>query len=116
MFRHSIFNHLKDNELGYVCVDEPQIGQMVPPIATATTDTGYIRLHGRNERTWWNRDAGDRYDYLYTEAELEEWVEKIRKLIEKTKDIYVFFNNCHAGQAPKNAKQLRMMLGREAEC
>ena len=115
-FRHSswltpeVGDVLKANELGYVCVDEPQIGQMVPPIATATTDTGYVRLHGRNERAWWNKDAGDRYDYLYTEEELEEWVEKIRKLIEKTKDIYIFFNNCHAGQAPKNAEQLKLML------
>ena len=116
-FRHAswltpeVGDLLRGNQLGYVCVDEPQIGQMVPPIATATTDTGYIRFHGRNEHTWWNKGAGDRYDYLYSEDELEEWVTKIRKVIEKTKDIYIFFNNCHAGQAPKNAQQLKLMLG-----
>jgi uncharacterized protein YecE (DUF72 family) len=116
-FRHNswltpeVGDLLKANELGYVCVDEPQIGQMVPPIATATTDTGYVRFHGRNKRTWWNKEAGDRYDYLYSEEELEAWVGKIRNLIEKTKDILVFFNNCHDGQAPRNAQQLRLMLG-----
>ena len=51
-----------------------------------------------------------RYDYLYTEAELKEWAEKIRDLNAKTQKTFVFFNNCHAGQAATSAKLMRRLL------
>ncbi|HET9252830.1 MAG TPA: DUF72 domain-containing protein, partial [Candidatus Eisenbacteria bacterium] len=51
-----------------------------------------------------------RYDYLYSEDELKEWVEKIRDLAANTKKTFVFFNNCHAGQAATSAKLMRRML------
>jgi len=56
----------------------------------------------------WN--PGDRYDYLYSEAELKEWVEKIRELSTKAKKTFVFFNNCHVGQAATGAKLMRRLL------
>jgi len=67
------------------------------------------RFHGRNEKTWWG-GGGDRYDYDYAPGELKEWVEKIRALAEKADKTYVFFNNCHAGQAARNALLMRDML------
>ena len=51
-----------------------------------------------------------RYDYLYSEDELKEWVGKIRELAANTKKTFVFFNNCHAGQAATSAKLMRRML------
>ena len=51
-----------------------------------------------------------RYDYLYSEDELKEWVGKIRDLAANTKKTFVFFNNCHAGQAATSAKLMRRML------
>jgi len=51
-----------------------------------------------------------RYDYLYSEAELKEWVGKIRELAEGTKKTFIFFNNCHAGQAATGAKLMRKLL------
>ena len=56
----------------------------------------------------WN--SGDRYDYLYSEAELKEWVDKIRELSTKAKKTFVFFNNCHVGQAATGAKLMRRLL------
>ena len=56
----------------------------------------------------WN--SGDRYDYLYSESELKEWVEKIRDLSTKVKKTFVFFNNCHVGQAATGAKLMRRLL------
>ncbi len=56
----------------------------------------------------WN--PGDRYDYLYSEAELKEWVVKIRELSTKAKKTFVFFNNCHVGQAATGAKLMRRLL------
>ena len=52
-----------------------------------------------------------RYDYLYSEAELKEWADKIRELNQKTQKTFVFFNNCHAGQAATSAKLMRTLLG-----
>jgi uncharacterized protein YecE (DUF72 family) len=51
-----------------------------------------------------------RYDYMYSESELKEWVGKIRELAANTKKTFVFFNNCHAGQAATSAKLMRRML------
>jgi uncharacterized protein YecE (DUF72 family) len=51
-----------------------------------------------------------RYDYMYSEDELKEWVTKIRDLAANTKKTFVFFNNCHAGQAASSAKLMRRML------
>jgi uncharacterized protein YecE (DUF72 family) len=86
---------------------------LVPPVVHLTTDTGYVRFHGRNEGTWWGRGGGDRYDYDYSERELVEWVERVRVLAEQAKQTYLFFNNCHAGQAARNAKLMGELLRRQ---
>jgi uncharacterized protein YecE (DUF72 family) len=54
--------------------------------------------------------SSDRYDYLYSEAELQEWVAKIREMAVKAKKTFVFFNNCHVGQAATGAKLMRRLL------
>ena len=115
-FRHmswikdEVFALLENLNIGYCCVDEPRLKGLVPPLAKATTDTAYVRLHGRNAKNWWGRGGGDRYDYLYSKEELKEWVDKIRDLAAKAKKTYVFFNNCHAGQAASNAKLMQELL------
>ena len=54
--------------------------------------------------------SSDRYDYLYSEAELQEWVGKIHEMTLKAKKTFVFFNNCHVGQAATGAKLMRRLL------
>ena len=116
-FRHDgwvnrpMYDFLRRHEIGYVCVDEPQLPGLLKPDSFATTDTGYIRLHGRNAQHWW-KGGPLRYDYKYSEEELEEWRKKIEKLKTKTNAVYVFFNNCHLGQAADNALSFEQMLGR----
>jgi len=75
-----------------------------------TAADGYVRFHGRNAANWWGRGAGDRYDYAYREDELREWLKKITALAEQARRTYLFFNNCHAGQAARNAKLMQEML------
>ncbi len=105
------FSLLRRLSIGYCCVDEPNLKGLVPPVVERTNDFGYVRLHGRNARNWWRRGGGgDRYDYLYSEDELKDWVVKIRKLAAEAKKTYVFFNNCHAGQAASNAKLMQELL------
>ncbi|NLJ60750.1 MAG: DUF72 domain-containing protein, partial [Firmicutes bacterium] len=108
------FDLLRSHSLGFCAVDEPRLPGLVPPIAEATSALGYVRFHGRNAKKWWKHDTpGERYDYLYQEAELKEWIPKIRQVADKTEKTYVFFNNCHSGQAAENARMLQTMLGLE---
>jgi uncharacterized protein YecE (DUF72 family) len=114
-FRHAswlkdeVFRYLEEQGMGYCSVDEPELPGLVPPVARLTSDMGYVRLHGRNTKTWWGGGA-DRYDYDYSPEELKEWVRKIRELADKASKVYVFFNNCHAGQAARNALLMRDMM------
>jgi len=116
-FRHdswvnrSMYNFFRDNNIGYVAVDEPQLRGLLKPDLFNTTDTAYIRLHGRNNEQWW--DGGPfRYDYDYSEEELNDWKTRINNLRDKgkAKRLYIFFNNCHLGQAVKNAREMMKML------
>ena len=114
-FRHAgwvnrqMYDHLRAENIGYVCVDEPDLPGLLKPDAFSTTDTAYIRLHGRNGAKWWDGGA-ERYDYSYSQEELEEWRDKVKKLMAKVKKQYVFFNNCHLGQAVGNAQDFMKML------
>jgi uncharacterized protein YecE (DUF72 family) len=102
---------LRDLNLGFVCVDQPRLKGLIPPFATATTETGYIRFHGRNAAKWYNhRHAYERYDYLYSEAELVEWVPRVEALKEKTRRIFIAFNNHYGGKAVSNARMMREFL------
>jgi uncharacterized protein YecE (DUF72 family) len=117
-FRHSswirpeVHDLLSREGVGYCNVDEPRLKEMLPPEDIATTRSGYVRFHGRNAAKWWG-GGGERYDYDYSREELREWLTQIRKLKDKTDSVYLFFNNCHQGQAVKNAKLLKQILQEE---
>ncbi|HOJ78306.1 MAG TPA: DUF72 domain-containing protein [Bacillota bacterium] len=107
----AVFNYLRGLKLGFCCVDEPKLKGLFPPLVTATSELGYIRFHGRNAAKWWkNEHPWERYDYLYSREELEEWEPKILKLTGETKRTFVLFNNCHAGHAVINARMLIELL------
>lgn len=109
--RDQVFDFLRQNNLGFCCVDQPRFKNLIPPIAVATSSTAYVRFHGRNAKKWWHhKEAWERYDYTYSDDELEEWVPKIRKLGEKAENTFVFANNHWQGQAVQTARQLRMLL------
>jgi len=108
------FRILKKHNIGFCCVDQPQLKGLLPPLAEATSDLGYIRFHGRNKANWWEHEkAYQRYDYLYTEEELREWIPKIKNITEKTKDQYIFMNNHYKAKAVKNALMLIKLLREE---
>ncbi len=117
-FRHdawtseAAFDLLRTLGLGFVNVDLPELPHLPRPSEVATNRIGYVRLHGRNDKTWWNQEkGGDRYDYLYTASQLEPWAARIERLAEGTDITYVFANNCHLGQSVVNALQLGQRLG-----
>ena len=81
----------------HVIVDAPrtQARNLVPTVVAATSPTAYVRFHGRNASTWnvRGRSAAERFDYLYGEDELREWVEPLRELAERAQNAYAMFNN-----------------------
>ena len=107
------FSFLRENNLPYVCVDEPQGFQSsVPPVVAATSDISLVRFHGRNKENWEKPGitAAERFNYLYSEEELQEWAPAMKNLASQTRQLHVLFNNCHHDKAVVNARQIRLML------
>lgn len=108
---------LADRDISYVGVDAPQFPThtTMPPLTAVTSKVGYVRLHGRNRDTYFARNvsASERFDYLYTGDELEEWAPRVRDLAAGTDVTYVMFNNCKNDYAPRNARDLAEILGPE---
>lgn len=114
-FRHDswvnrkMYERLKAEQIGYVCVDEPNLNGLLNPDFFTTTQTGYLRLHGRNAEQWW-KGGPLRYDYDYSEEELRQWRDKLSKAKSEMNKLYVYFNNCHEGQAAKNGRDFQQMI------
>jgi len=107
------FRILAEHKIGYVNIDQPVIGNSLKPSRIATnSEFAYVRLHGRNYRNWFKKDAGRdaRYDYLYTRNEIGDWVEKIKELGNKSGKVFVITNNHYRGQAVANALQIKNMM------
>ncbi len=120
-FRHTswmkrrVFECLQSHAAALCCVDEPRLPGLMPPEVISTSALlGYVRFHGRNADKWWkHQESWERYDYLYSEEELGEWLSGIRWLESRTDQTYIFFNNHRAGQAVENARQMAGLLGLE---
>ena len=91
----------------------------VPVLAPTPTDhvtapLAYFRFHGRNAPKWFGPDTSneERYNYLYSDRELEPWAERIREGRQRRADVNAFavMNNHFRGQAVANALQLQQML------
>jgi uncharacterized protein YecE (DUF72 family) len=104
---------LRENQLAFVAVDEPQgFRSSVPPVAEATAELALVRFHGRNRETWEKRGitATERFRYLYTKEELQEWVPRLERLAASTRQMHVLFNNCYGDYAVRNAKDMDGLL------
>jgi uncharacterized protein YecE (DUF72 family) len=113
---------LKEHDLPYVGVDEPQYAsrRTIPPIAVPTAkDLSVVRFNGRNLHNWFakNIPVYERFHYRYSEQELAEWVPRILELTNKSQLVFIMFNNCFEDDAIVNAKeivrQLRAAAGQE---
>lgn len=109
--RQEVMEFLINSKIGWVSVDEPDINGLIRPVAAVTSDIGYIRFHGRNKEKWYNHSkAYERYDYLYSEEEIKEWIPRIRYIEKGSKITFVAFNNHFRAQGAKNASMLKRLL------
>jgi uncharacterized protein YecE (DUF72 family) len=113
--RHEVMDFLRREGLGFANVDQPQLDTLLPPTSIATTGTGYIRFHGRNKADWWKpREAYMRYDYMYRQEELADWLPRIEKLCSNTRKTHIYFNNHYKAQAVRSARLLQDLLAGDA--
>ena len=97
--------------IGFCNVDEPELKGLIPPTGISTSDTGYIRFHGRNKVNWWeHKQAWQRYDYMYSQEELAEWIPLVKEIKAKTKKAFIYFNNHYKGKAAKSALMFMDLL------
>ncbi|MEO8034916.1 MAG: DUF72 domain-containing protein [Acidobacteriota bacterium] len=115
--RHATFQvddfaqFLEEHDVSWVNVDQPLFSDSVKPADTTTGPVGYARLHGRNYEKWFaHEESWERYNYLYSNQELDPWVERIGTMA-RSKDTYVITNNHFRGQAIVNAGDLQEALG-----
>lgn len=112
--RRTFFDRLRRHNIAYVAVDEPSLPWTVPSVAEATASWGaVVRFHGRNVEAW-NRDyrsAGERFRYLYSKRELEEWKEPISDLSKKVDRLYLMFNNCWSDYSVRSAMMMQDITG-----
>lgn len=115
--RHSTWNNaevlseLAERRVGFVNIDQPRLGKALRPTEHTTSAIGYIRLHGRNYKDWFDSEGrSDRYNYLYKQGELEDWAERIERVSEGAQQTFVVANNHPDGRAAVNALELINLL------
>lgn len=99
-FRHEswyteeVYELLRSHNVIFCVVSAPEL----PEHIIETAETSYYRFHGR---IGW-------YKYNYSDAELKQWAEAIKKT--KAKECYIYFNNDYQAYAVSNCRQLGEFL------
>jgi uncharacterized protein YecE (DUF72 family) len=105
-------------QIPFVMVDSPPgMRSSVPPIvAVPSPELAVIRFHGRRTETWEAKGIPvvERFRYLYSGSELEEWVPRVEEAAGKAKEVHLLMNNCYANYGTTNAREIAAMLAREA--
>jgi uncharacterized protein YecE (DUF72 family) len=110
----------------WVLIDEPKFSSSIRQSATPAADVEmadlensppssegltYIRLHGRNAAKWWEHDASeDRYDYLYSPAELAPLAGAARSAEASKRRVLLYLNNHFSAKSVANAVILKRQL------
>src|SRR5579862_999838 len=124
-----------DYHVGFCNIDQPEYTSAMPPTSYLTSGVGYVRLHGRNPKNalggFDRRATGEKatrpqlpveaasakasgrlrqHDYLYSEAELDEWTQRIDRIARFAESTFVIFNNDAGGKSVVNALQLEASM------
>lgn len=105
----------RENGLAHVVVDEPQgFASSIPSVWEVTCpEVAVVRLHGRNAETWEKKglaSSAERFNYLYSQEELEELAAHVRQLADAAQSVHVLFNNNYSNYAQRNAAEMARLL------
>jgi uncharacterized protein YecE (DUF72 family) len=118
---HESLDTLRRARVACVSVDAPAAAGAVPRLTQVTAPVAVFRLHGRNAEGWLRQVRGEepsvreKYDYLYTEAELRELMPEIDEAANEAEQVYVSFNNNNRDYPVRNALMLKRLLGQPAD-
>ncbi len=105
---------LLENRAGGVLIDEPKFATSIRQETRPIGEILYFRAHGRNAKAWWHpKESWQRYDYLYSRAEVQKHAERIKTAVSApgVKKAFAFYNNHARANAPANAIMLSQELG-----
>ena len=115
--RGEVLRLLDEAHAAWTLIDEPKFSSSIFQSTSLAQDElarrpwTYIRLHGRNAAAWWDPpEPEDRYNYLYTDAELTPFAEIAEAARALGRKLYLYANNHFGGNAVANAAQLRARL------
>jgi uncharacterized protein YecE (DUF72 family) len=103
---------LDEHHAAWVQIDEPKFPSSIrQDLKDPPADLYYLRLHGRNAREWWDHaESEDRYNYFYSQPELEPIAATVRDVRAMVKKAYLFLNNHFSAQSVANAVTLKHLL------
>jgi len=108
---------LRAARLAHVITDAPAVGGVMPHVTAVTAPTAVLRLHGRNAEGFQRQLRGEgpsvreKYDYLYSDAELAALVPEIGGLARDSDEVFVSFNNNNRDYPVRNALALKRLFG-----
>jgi len=109
--REEAYAALTHMGFGFVNCDMPRLRGLLPPTDIVTAHLSYVRFHGRKADAWYGaEEAWQRYDYLYAEKELDEWVPRLLDIGRRSRKTFIVFNNHPRGKSAENARALRRKL------
>ena len=76
-------------------------------------DLALVRLHGRNAATWDAKGlaaSSDRFNYEYSDVELDELAGRIDKLVDRALDVVVLLNVNYEDQGVRAAQAIERRL------
>jgi uncharacterized protein YecE (DUF72 family) len=112
----STIDFLRERKVAFVNIDAPAAEHfsIVPSDLNEITnsDFTYLRLHGRNAKAYLTgKTVAARFDYDYSDDEIDDVAERSKKLARDAKALHVVFNNNNLDYAPRAALRLRKTLG-----
>ncbi|GAB2882577.1 DUF72 domain-containing protein [Paraburkholderia jirisanensis] len=107
----------RERGLVHVVMDAPDVTTRAHTVWEATSPRlSIVRLHGRNAQTWsGSTTAAGRFNYDYSDEELETLTIPIREIARRVDRTDVVFNNCYEDAAQRNAATMIRLLNQVDE-
>ena len=104
------------NKTGYTPANTDSPAARLENYADCGHGISYFRFHGRNAESWFSRgqDPSARYRYTYSLEELRQLSSFVKKSMDLGDEVFVYFNNHPAGNAPRNAMDFAAIMGVES--
>jgi len=106
----------REHGIVHVVMDAPEgVPNRAHTVWEATSrELVIVRMHGRNAETWsGSTTAAGRFNYDYSERELEELAVPVREIAKQAGRTHVIFNNCFEDSAQRNAHSMIRILQQE---